>query len=512
MDKLQLLKQASFGARVAEDEASELATYFVETDQWMRIARGEIDVIRGEKGAGKSAIYSLLMSKVDDFFDRNILLVAAERPRGTPVFKDLVADPPASELEFVGMWKLYILTLIAQRMREYAMTGEAARRVYSALEGAGLLEPEFDLSGALRLVLDYARRVVRAESVEGGFTLDPNTGMPAFSGKITFREPGVDLRQRGFLSVDGLLASANSALTNAGYQLWVLLDRLDVAFAETNELERNALRALFRVYRDMSGHDAIKLKIFLRTDIWERITDAGFREASHITKFVVLQWASPSLLNLVVRRLLKNDHIVQAFGIDRDGVLRDFSAQRELFYRFFPLQVEQGTRKPSTFDWMVSRCADGTVKTAPRELIHLLISIREKEIELLERGEEAPPDEHLFDRSVFKEALPTVSEARLVQTLYAEHPDLRELISRLSGEKTEQTLESLCAIWELNPNEASQKAQKLIEIGFFQPRGSRDQPTFWVPFLYRDGLKMSQGLADEPEVIPEAGAQGRLSI
>jgi hypothetical protein len=111
-----------------------------------------------------------------------------------------------------------------------------------------------------------------------------------------------------------LLASANDALTKAGYQLWVLLDRLDVAFAETNELERNALRALFRVYRDVSGYDAITLKIFLRTDIWERITDGGFREASHITKFVVLQWASPSLLNLVVRRLLKNDQIIQGFG------------------------------------------------------------------------------------------------------------------------------------------------------------------------------------------------------
>ena len=67
-----------------------------------------------------------------------------------------------------------------------------------------------------------------------------------------------------------------------------------------------------------------------------------------------------------------------------------------------------------------------------------------------------------------------------------------------SGEKTEQTLDSLCAIWEMSRNEASEEAQKLIEIGFFQPRGSRDQPTFWVPFLYRDGLKMSQGLADEP--------------
>ena len=35
---------------------------FVETDQWSRIVKGEIDIVRGDKGAGKSAIYSLLIS------------------------------------------------------------------------------------------------------------------------------------------------------------------------------------------------------------------------------------------------------------------------------------------------------------------------------------------------------------------------------------------------------------------------------------------------------------------
>src|ERR1700748_1607925 len=115
----------------------------------------------------------------------------------------------------------------------------------------------------------------------------------------------------------------------------------------------------------------------------------------------------------LVRRVLKNDIIIRQFEIDRNGVLRDFNAQRDVFYRFFPKQVDQGTKKPPTFDWMVSRCADGRGKTAPRELIHLLTAIREKEIERLERGEEPPADEQIFDRSVFKQALPVVSETRL---------------------------------------------------------------------------------------------------
>ena len=116
---------------------------------------------------------------------------------------------------------------------------------------------------------------------------------------------------------------------------------------------------------------------------------------------------------------------METFGIDRSAVLRDFQAQNDLFYRFFPTQVEQGSWKPKTFDWMISRCADGTGKTAPRELIYLLIAIRQHEIARIERGEAPPDGDQLFDRSVFKVALPTVSEARLVQNLYAEYPDMK---------------------------------------------------------------------------------------
>ncbi len=89
MDKIEILKKISFGARVAEEETTELSKYFVETDQWNRMINGEIDIVRGDKGAGKSAIYSLLVTKTDDLFDRSILLITAEKPRGTTVFKDL---------------------------------------------------------------------------------------------------------------------------------------------------------------------------------------------------------------------------------------------------------------------------------------------------------------------------------------------------------------------------------------------------------------------------------------
>ncbi len=61
-----------------------------------------------------------------------------------------------------------------------------------------------------------------------------------------------------------------------------LLDRLDVAFAEVSGLERNALRALFRVYSDLRAFENMSLKIFLRTDIWQRIARMkDFARESH---------------------------------------------------------------------------------------------------------------------------------------------------------------------------------------------------------------------------------------
>jgi hypothetical protein len=97
--------------------------------------------------------------------------------------------------------------------------------------------------------------------------------------------------------------------------LWLILDRLDVAFAETEELEANALKALFMVYADFREYDRLDIKIFLRSDIWGRVTREGLREASHIADQVTIKWEDKqALLNLIIRRCLRNDAIRDYYG------------------------------------------------------------------------------------------------------------------------------------------------------------------------------------------------------
>jgi len=495
--RIDLLKRVSFGKQVAEDEVDELTSYFVESSQWADIANGKTDIVRGEKGAGKSAIYSLLLKRESTFFDNGILIIPAETLRGATVFKDLVADPPTNEIEFTALWKLYILTIIANELREYGVGGSKANKIYGLLEEAELLEKEFSLRGLLRSAFAYAKRIVAADAFEGGLTLDPTTLAPnGVTTKIVLREPKRDLRDLGYITIDKIIELTSDVLTENKLNVWILLDRLDVAFIETHELEANALRALIRVYADLRGVDNISLKIFLREDIWKRITIAGMREASHLINYVIINWNSPDLLNLIIRRVLNNDAFVAELGVDKQKVLEDSSLQEKLFYRIFPDQIEQGPQKASTFNWLITRCADGTKKTAPRELIHLLNCIKDREIRRLEQGGKIPADGRFFDRSVFKTALPEVSDARLNQYLYAEYPLERQFIQKMEGQKAEQTPETLSKLWDMRPEEAIKKSSRLVDLGFFEERSTSGQPSYWVPFLYRDALKLVQGKAE----------------
>jgi hypothetical protein len=491
-DKREILAQMTFGKRIAEEEGDELEAYFVETDQWRKILTGEIDVVYGAKGSGKSAIYSLLQKRKPELNERGIVIIAGENVRGTPVFKDLIADPPASEEQFRNLWKVYLLSLIGSTIARVDMQGPHARRVVEALEGAKLIERGLSLRGILRSALDYVRRL----ELEGTLNFDPSGNPEAVGGKITLREPSSAEREKGYVSADSLLDEANLALADFPTKFWIVLDRLDVAFAESEALEANALRALFRVYLDLAGLEHISIKIFLRDDIWKRITATGFREASHITKYIRLTWDSQSLLNLIIRRALHNPHLREFYGVDSKDVLADTRKQEKLFYRIFPKQVDAGARKSTTLDWMLTRTADTTKQTAPRELIHLLSSARDTQLKMLELGVPGPPEEALFDRTSLKDAMPEVSKVRFEQTLCAEYPNLKPYLMKLEREKTQQTPETLARIWDVGLDKAIALAESLTKVGFFERRGTKDRPTFWVPFLYRDALDMIQGPAD----------------
>ena len=281
----------------------------------------------------------------------------------------------------------------------------------------------------LRSVSNYVRRI--PEAIQIGLTLDPLTSMPSgLNGKIIFKDPTNAEEKEGLVGVDQLFTKADISLGKMPAVVWILLDRLDVAFADSEELEANALRALFKVYRSLATRENIRLKIFLRTDIWSRITkDHGFREASHFTQTTTITWNRPSLINLVVRRAIQSPRLLEYCSVTYDEALNE--KQDIVLNSIFPEQVDIGPNKSKTLDWIFSRTRDGSSQNAPRELIHFLEASREAEIKKIELGE-SEEEGVLLSRSAIREALPVVSNVRLHGTLYSEYPALRKYIDALT--------------------------------------------------------------------------------
>lgn len=496
INKREVLTNASFGSRVAEDEIDKLDSYFVQTEQWRQILDGSVDIIFGAKGSGKSALYSLLVAHKEMLrLGRRTLFLAAENPRGAPAFQDIATDPPVSEQQFRGLWKIYFLTLLANYLRHHLTStntkNSSGEQVISILTNNGLLAPSVNLVSRLRAVMEYLRK--HLPSIEGGI-IDPSTGIKV-TGKITLAEPSSEQRENGYFSVDNLLELINKALGETKITIWLVLDRLDVAFSETPAIEGNALRALFRTYLDMLVLQNVDIKIFLRDDIWKKIVGAGFREASHVTRSLTLAWDQQLLQNLIVRRLIYNESICKLYGVTKENVLANADLQKEFFYRVFPPQIDIGPKQPNTLDWISSRTADGSKRTAPRELIHLLQCARAEQLKLYELGNSEPSGENLFDKSSIRQALPEVSKVRYEQTLCAEHPALRTYLNKLEGEKTQQTRDSLSILWKCTLDRADEIAEQLADAGFFERRRARDSTIYWIPFLYRDALRLVQGAA-----------------
>ena len=237
-------------------------------------------------------------------------------------------------------------------IRGEAAETKEAQALVSALEEAELLPVSGTLTQYFGAAKEYVKRWLRRDpsSVEIELSIDPITGLATARRKSTYDKAPAKHRQRAIddLPLDDLLLKAHTILERAKSKLWIAFDRLDVAFLDSPDLERNSLRALFRAYNDLKSKENIKLKIFVRDDVWRRITDGGFRKASHITKTADIRWTGANLLNLVVLRLISSRKLCKYLKVKADDVRGSYEKQVETFYRIFPEKVDTG-RNPSTF-------------------------------------------------------------------------------------------------------------------------------------------------------------------
>jgi hypothetical protein len=511
MKRKEALRQLNLGQSVAEFE-DDLSRYFVETETFRQLIHGSVDIVAGDKGTGKSALFRILRERYTEVPELNqVEVIAAFNPSGDPMFRQLTEGGALTEGQYRTVWKTYVLSFAGNwllKLWDGQWTPSMVKLDY-LLRRLDLRDADESPANIFRRLIGVIRRLVNPKSAGVATSFDEN-GLPVITPQLEFGDENIiSDDEPEIIRHSQSLGLLNAALEEANISLWLVLDRLDEAFAGYIAMEIPALRALFRTYLDLLEFDRLRLKMFVRKDLFRRITETqgGFVNLTHINdRKVEIIWDDDDLLNLIIQRVRANSEFMGTAELEG-------KSNREIFGSLFPKQVEEGKRRPDTLKWMLSRIRDGQYVKPPRNLIDLVKKAQEEQLRREDR-ETAPhefiPGEPLFEPEAIKDAQSRLSDERVVDTLLAESGQLRPFIEKFRGGKAEHTFESIRDTFGLTGEKDGDPAtrgltRQLVNMGFLER--IRKSETYKIPMLYRDGLDITRGkafqVADDPNAAED---------
>jgi hypothetical protein len=492
MKRAELLQRLEIGKSVAEFDR-DLERYFVATADFSDFVAERYEIVAGDKGTGKSAIFRFLSEHRRDFEElRNVEVLPAFNIAGVPVFYELTRSAVLTEGEYNSLWKAYILSVIGNYLLNVLGDDEVSD-VAEILDLAGLKVGDYRPESVFQRLKTTFQAFLRPKEVSGSVSL-LDSGLPVVSGKVV-PDYGEQTDAGAVIPYDYALNRLEAALDELNLTVWVAFDRLDEAFQGAPEHEVPALRALLRVYLDLAHLSRVKVKLFLRNDLFTRITTEAFVNLSHINdQRRILEWSEESLLDLICRRVADNAEVMEKLEIDPTS-LTDEESRLLLLYRVFPSQVDAGSRRPTTWNWILSRIRDGQDVRPPRNLINLVEFARANQLREDERDKREWEDPPLVESNALRRGLERLSAARVEDTLQAEYANLRPFFDAFRGGKAEHNRESLEEQLGATGDELTKAIEALVAAGFLERTGD----TWKIPMLYRGGLEITQGKAFAPE-------------
>ncbi|MFT3857622.1 MAG: hypothetical protein QM742_09040 [Aquabacterium sp.] len=255
-----ILRILDLGSSVAEFDKS-LEKYFVENEAFHALINDDADVIAGDKGTGKTAVYRVLQKRFGSIQKlKGVEVLAGFNPAGNPIFQKLVQQQALTEGQYISVWKAYILSLVGNWIIEIAGESQSKNfeRLAKLLNDTGLRSRDDKPETIFSKIINSLQRVLSPKVAEVEMTLS-ETGIPIVTPRLKFSKDA-DQETTKEVPHEQALRLLNDCLTEIDYAVWLALDRLDEAFQGFPTIEIPALRALFRTYLDLLDFDRLRLK------------------------------------------------------------------------------------------------------------------------------------------------------------------------------------------------------------------------------------------------------------
>lgn len=487
-----LLDQFDIGASTAEKDPL-LETAKIETQEFHDLYfHDRIDIVRGIKGSGKTALYRVFFFLKDYMIEKdNLFCVFGVEATGDPVFRLYKDDfENYNEIEFENFWSIYFISLVykliftCEKIKNN-LTENDIKSIDNMLLKLGIkVEKEgFSLKDIICSILQGLKRCKKIEiSVETKM----DTGTPqvvSFQPAIQFEFERLKEINKRPIYISEFKELIVGILKRNNFRVWLMLDRLDEVFPHRSTIEKNGLRGLLKAAYNFSVPN-LRVKIFLRDDIIEYLASNGFSALTHVTDrcSLTMSWSKDNILYLIVKRIFANKDFARYYNIDPNRIDKDKKYREEIFYKVFPPTIG---RIP-TIDWLYSNCADSNKIVTPRDIIDFFRIAKTYQFKKFKLNPQ--PQDFLIMPDIFKLSIGELSKHKKTTFLFAEFPHLKDSISRFEGRYAEHNETSLQKILGADWRKT---VDDLSSIGFIAriPKSA----TYKIPIIWRKGLNIRKG-------------------
>lgn len=466
----KLLQKIDFGFGSADLEGVEmLRRFFYRSGDFHEACSSKTYLILGPKGSGKSAIFKMLRDESEDtkpLQSPNLLIT--DEPQLRACYQAMKNNPKFGDSQ-VTLWRFYLASLISGSMSGIAedLPNDLIKLYGKFLVACGMKETSF------------GRRWIDGLKVKAGL---PGLG----DLELTLPKDAPPLLNQ----IDQLFAETDSWLKERnggkGCTLWICLDRLDEVslnggnegYAEIEELTSNLLKAVSEVLR----YTNIRLKLFIRSDIWSRVTFVN-KDFFIPTKHEI-EWSSEDLFIMIAHRLIA---IHPEFN---ESETIDF----HLAFNWIDAFFEWHGSAFKDFDDLCEKFKDGRGMVMPRVLIDFCIECQKAQSDFNRKGIAPARPPALISSRAINSALKKTAQSRIEDFMKVFEKFAHGYQSLRGGASRNLTREQLAfSLGFANPADAQSAISSLERIGAIQIADKKaihlaDQ--FRIPYLFAVALEI----------------------
>jgi hypothetical protein len=304
-----ILSSFEFGEVEPSNDDLLLACY-CDTPPIERFLTSNRSIILGGKGTGKTALFTLLKQKDREFINpkkakQRIIPIDTDieytRLRYT-VLKSIKSDIPDEDIQFRYLWEIYVLYRVINELKRgnFFLDAKAKKDTQAFLD---IFDPEKKNMS----LFDFLT------SIRGTVGIRLDTSNPAFPTPDVYIsvEPNqnpTDQADRLDVSLSDLKKYVNETLATKKEFVYVIVDNIDDFVArEEYEIQKLLLQGLLQCTRTYTAYNHIKLKLFLRTDLFNNINFSqvgGYDKIAPITEKLV--WRKTDIWTFIGERVLWN--------------------------------------------------------------------------------------------------------------------------------------------------------------------------------------------------------------